>query len=637
MLTMFVKSDIRKVTIALERVFYQDVYLELGRAGFVHLFRMQDSDASGVLHEQFREEETSSREILSGIDTALNALNIRPGGEGRAEKMRDPAKDAAYVSRTKSTIERVLRLRSRLQDSLDTTARRISYRQVLKSMGVDPGMISTARLITMVFGHVEDSDWDPPSGENFVLEKKGRYVLGTALPRDAASMLVFLKTRGFTDLSDEVSGDTADDLEHRKEMLEKRRRSLDAYIKDLREKMIPVLMNMHSAYRGYEEILDALKMSAFSSRVMFITGWMDIAEKNRLYELLQGICGDRFMAVISETRDPQAPVRLRNIGLLKPFELLVEAIGTPANSEIDPTALTAVTFVLMFGLMFGDLGQGLVLALCGVLLRWLAGNRGGRNSKLSQAGGILIACGLCAALCGVLYGSVFSSEHIIPAVWFHPMENIMHLFSITILMGVFIIITGLCVNIINSFLASRYTQALFEEKGLAVLIPYTAIVFFSMRYLWTATGPKAWEVFILIAVPFVVFCLRGILGHVIFKKPRPRSMTEYAIETVVEIMEIGISMLANTVSFIRVGAFALSHAGLSIVTYTLAGMVDPAMRSAGAITIIITGNIFIIGLEGLVCAIQSMRLEYYEFFSKFFKGDGVAFSPFSLKAKTSEV
>jgi V/A-type H+-transporting ATPase subunit I len=73
------------------------------------------------------------------------------------------------------------------------------------------------------------------------------------------------------------------------------------------------------------------------------------------------------------------------------------------------------------------------------------------------------------------------------------------------------------------------------------------------------------------------------------------------------------------------------------VTYTLAGMADPALKSAGAILIIVVGNLFIIGFEGLICGIQSMRLEYYEFFNKFFKGDGVVFSPFTLKAKASEV
>jgi len=102
-------------------------------------------------------------------------------------------------------------------------------------------------------------------------------------------------------------------------------------------------------------------------------------------------------------------------------------------------------------------------------------------------------------------------------------------------------------------------------------------------------------------------------------------------------MEIVLGLFANTVSFIRVGAFALSHAGLSIITYTFAGMADPAMKSAGAILIIVAGNIFIIGFEGLICGIQSMRLEYYEFFSKFFQGNGVAFSPFTLRTKASEV
>jgi V/A-type H+-transporting ATPase subunit I len=149
--------------------------------------------------------------------------------------------------------------------------------------------------------------------------------------------------------------------------------------------------------------------------------------------------------------------------------------------------------------------------------------------------------------------------------------------------------------------------------------------------------PDAWEMSLLIVLPLTIFLLRGFLASLFFKAEKPADIFEYTVETVVEVAEIALGMLANTVSFIRVGAFALSHAGLSIVTYTLAGIVDPALNSAGAIAVLIFGNIFIICFEGLVCGIQSMRLEYYEFFSKFYKGDGVAFSPFNLKAKTSEV
>ena len=135
-----------------------------------------------------------------------------------------------------------------------------------------------------------------------------------------------------------------------------------------------------------------------------------------------------------------------------------------------------------------------------------------------------------------------------------------------------------------------------------------------------------------IGLPLILFSLRGVIGPLLFRSAKPKSISEYIIETVMDIVEIALSMFANTISFIRVGAFALSHAGLSIVTYTLAGMADPSMKSVGAITIIVIGNIFIIGFEGLICGIQSMRLEYYEFFSKFFQGDGVVFSPFTLKA-----
>jgi V/A-type H+-transporting ATPase subunit I len=158
-----------------------------------------------------------------------------------------------------------------------------------------------------------------------------------------------------------------------------------------------------------------------------------------------------------------------------------------------------------------------------------------------------------------------------------------------------------------------------------------------VRYSHTAENPALWETSVFILLPLAFFSLRGVLGPILFDDHKPHSSTEYVIETIVEILEIGLSMLANTISFIRVGAFALSHAGLSIVTYTLAGIIDPEMKSAGAIIAIVIGNIFIIGFEGFVCGIQSVRLEYYEFFSKFFKGDGVAFTPFTLKARTSEV
>jgi V/A-type H+-transporting ATPase subunit I len=637
MAKMFVKSDIRKVTIALEKVFYHDVYLKLGKAAFIHLSRSEDSTNETMMDKEIREEEKRSGEILSDIEHMLQALSIEPVEIEILEKMSDTVRDKENLSKNRKTIERLQRLRSRIQEELAVVAERRAYLEALNRMGINPETIKEARLIKMIFGIVEDTDWEATAQENFTIARTGEYVFGAALPADLSHMFNYLKGHGFTDKSGELSEVSAEGLISRENTLRNRLNILDTYFSELRDSISPVLMKLYGIYKAKEEVLKALRMSLFSSRAMFIMGWIDIKDKQKLFSILQEVCDDKFIAVISEQKDPDAPVRLINMRLLKPFEFLVKTMGTPANSEIDPTPLTAITFVLMFGLMFGDIGQGLVLTLIGIAFRTIARRNEKYQAGIGQIGGILVVCGISAALCGVLYGSIFSNEHIIPALWFHPIKHPMNLFFATILMGALFITSGLCVNVYNNIMNSDYTEALFGKKSLAVLILYSAIVLFAVRYSQTDQNPAQWEATVFIGIPLVLFSLRGVLGPVLFRSHKPHSITEYAIETIVEILEIGLSLLANTISFIRVGAFALSHAGLSIVTYTLAGIIDPAMKSVGAVIIIITGNIFIIGFEGFVCGIQSVRLEYYEFFSKFFKGDGVAFTPFVLKAKTSEV
>lgn len=628
---MFVKSDIRKITIAFEKAFYHEVYLALGKAGMIHLSRFLERES--VTDAGLQAEEALTREILSGTDYALNALLIQPEQAEVSAQMVDTSSNAAFVSKTKKTVERAVNLRVRIREAWGVVAQQIEYTDALSKLGIDPGMIKRARLVKTVFGTVEDAVWDVPSHERFMMTKTGRYVFGIALPADFPGMIQFLKGYGFIDKSDDVSQFPLENLKKRADTLKRRSEILDGYINSLKEERGQALKQLNSAYRAYEEMLKAMRMSLFSASAMFVTGWMEMRDKDRLLWIMQGLCGNRF--VVSEQKDPDAPVRLMNIRLFKPFELLVKTMGMPSNSEIDPTPLTAITFVLMFGLMFGDLGQGLVLMLGGIMLK-----RFGRikaREELAQAGGILIACGISAAVCGALYGSFFSSEHIIPALWFHPTTHIMKLFSMTIMMGIVFIVIGFCVNIINSFINADYNEALLEKRGLAVLVLYAAIVFFALKYQRTGHVPATWAIGAFVILPLLLFSLKGMLATVFFKKTKPHSILEYVIETIMEIMEIGLGLFANTISFIRVGAFALSHAGLSIVTYTLAGMADPAMKSAGAVIIIVIGNIFIIGFEGLICGIQSMRLEYYEFFSKFFKGDGVVFTPFTLKAKALEV
>ncbi len=627
---MFVKSDIRKVTIAVEKDLRTEVYLALGRAGIVHLTGLEErnSSADGGL----RDEEALTKEIVSGSEYALKALSMEPEEAGAPARIFSAHADIQFISETKKIIERVVRLRTRIREASEAVDRCIEFANALGQMGIDPVAIGKARLVRTIFGTVDRVEWDVPSSARFRITRVNRYVFGIALPADLSGMLQFLEGHGFTDESDHLRPVPLESLKKRSNDLRHRSEVLTGYLERLKEERGPVLQQLYGAYRIREDTLKAARMSLLSTNAIFISGWMDIRDKERLAGILQGICGKRFL--ISDRKVPGAPVRLRNMRLFKPFELLVKTMGMPSNTDIDPTPLAAITFVLMFGFMFGDLGQGLILLLAGVMLKSLVRKK--PHGELGQAGGILIACGGAAAVCGLLYGSVFSSEHIVPALWFHPTEHIMRLFFVTILMGVVIIMAGLCAHIVNSFLNGDCTEAFLEKRGLAVLVLYAAIVIFALRYRAGARLPTAWEISIFIGLPLALFSLKGVLGPALFNSPKPHSISEYVIETLMEIMEIGLGFFANTVSFIRIGAFALSHAGLSIVTYTLASMADPGMKSAGAVIIIVVGNIFIIGFESLICGIQSMRLEYYEFFSKFFEGEGVVFAPFTLPEKASE-
>ncbi len=629
---MFIKSDIRKVTIALEKTLGNSVYIRLGQAGIMHLARIQADDVltdTGILAEEIRTRDI----IVTGCAFALNALKIETGETFVLVKLRDPEADAQYVSKAKRIIERIQRLRARIQEAAASVAVQLEYAEALDRMGIEPLTLKRARLMEMVFGQVPDVIPDLPSDSHYITARSGRYLFGAALPQDEPSMAQYLKDLGFSDKTAEISGRPLIDLKNRAAALSRRMETIEGYTDRIRKEMGPTLLRLHHTYREYEEILKAMHLSAFSAKAMFITGWVDARDKQRLVNLLERLCGDRF--ILSIERDRHAPVRLRNMRIFKPFELIVKMMGTPANSEIDPTPLAAMTFVLVFGLMFGDLGQGLVLALAGIVLKIIAGKK--MHEDLGNAGSILFACGIFAAFCGILYGSMFSSEDLIPAIWIHPVENIMGLFTFTILLGSAIIVVGLCLNIINAFINADYTEAFLEKKGLAVLILYSAIVLMVVRYVFYHQTIRLWEIVTFIIVPLIVYSLRGFIGPVLFKAPKPNHIGEYVTETVMDIVEICLSMFANTISFIRVGAFALSHAGLSIVTYTLAGMADPSLKSIWAIAILIIGNIFIIGFEGMICGIQSMRLEFYEFFSKFYRGDGVVFSPFILKSKFSEV
>jgi len=244
---------------------------------------------------------------------------------------------------------------------------------------------------------------------------------------------------------------------------------------------------------------------------------------------------------------------------------------------------------------------------------------------------VVIACGLSATLFGFLYGSIFGEEELLPALWIRPMENIMQILIVAVGAGVVLLSLGLLLNMLNAWLARDWGRLIFDKNGITGLVLYWSLIGLAIGFLtdMLPIQPMAF------AIPAIAACLVLMLSE-LFKHliTGHRPLIEggpgtYIVQAFFELFETLIGFLSNSLSYVRVGAFAVAHGGLSAVIFILAEMASPA-RGIGYWIVLAIGNLFIVGFEGLIVGIQTMRLEYYEFFCKFFTGGGKPYRPLNL-------
>ncbi len=355
-----------------------------------------------------------------------------------------------------------------------------------------------------------------------------------------------------------------------------------------------------------------------------LCGWMEAKEAKRLEaELAQDKDVDILIEDDYQSPTASPPTRLSNRGIFKPFQMFVTMYGLPAYNELDPTKFVALTYAFMFGVMFGDVGQGACLVIGGYLLYRL---------KHMNIAGIISFCGLFSVFFGFMYGSLFGFEHVIPTLWMKPMEseNIMTTLILAVCFGVGLIIVAMIIQIINSIRQKNPGSALIGTNGLTGLIFYIAVIYIVVTKLIPAMGPTR---FMTLLTALIIICLFAIA----FAEPIQAKINRqkfrlqegpvmFVTESIFELVEILLSFLTNSVSFIRVGAFALSHAGMMSVVMMLSNIENTT--TLGGIIVVIFGNILISALEGLIVGIQVLRLEYYEMFSRFYSGTGREFKPY---------
>ena len=393
-------------------------------------------------------------------------------------------------------------------------------------------------------------------------------------------------------------------------------------------------------------LLNAKKKILQSGRLATVSGFVTEKKFVALDEKVHSMLGEKAIVLQQSTEElDDPPTKLGNNRFVKPFEELTKLYGLPHYNELDPTPFMAISFPILFGLMFGDFGHGLILFAGGLGLYLMLK----KSSGIKNMAWIISMCGIAAMVAGLLYGEVFGKPiHAVfgfgGPLWFDPFQptsNVFQFLIFALYIGVAQIMLGVVLEMADFFLEHKASDAIF--LSLPKIAFYAGAVFvISVYKLNIATwfqGPV-----LIIVIPFILMVVAKPAFVAVSNMSMMRSVETQGEDELAEAHEgaIGqsifeggdlvIRLLSNSVSYSRILALLTAHWALLLVTYSLAALVGAGIGgTAGLIVtaiVIIVGNIFVLALEGLIVFIHSLRLHFYEWFSKFYKGTGTEFAPF---------
>ncbi|MCI8600196.1 MAG: ATPase [Oscillospiraceae bacterium] len=427
----------------------------------------------------------------------------------------------------------------------------------------------------------------------------------------------------------------SDSLTKERERLE----AVNQELKEIKAKKEGELNRCYTALKAADDAFGIRKYVAVANSHFYLEGFVPERLVKKLTDSLESLQSVNVsVQPVDANPSLTPPTRLRNGWFSRPFETFVRMYGTPSYYEYDPTLLVALTYTLLFGIMFGDLGQGALVWLLGLAMDKI---------KKMDFGKILQRLGISSMVFGFAYGSVFGLEHLLDPVFKamgfagKPIEvfeshTTNKLLIAALFVGAGMISIAMVMNIVTGLRHKNYEKAFFGNNGLAGLVLYLgAVIGISLTMLTSVNVLNPLFIIFIIVVPVLLIFFREPLaklcaGHkkVVFED----GFGSFFIENFFEMLEYLLSYLSNSMSFLRVGGFILSHAGMMAVVLSLSEM----MSGGGSIVVMVLGNLFVMALEGMIAGIQVLRLEFYEIFSRFYSGEGKEYAPLTISCKAAE-
>ena len=427
-----------------------------------------------------------------------------------------------------------------------------------------------------------------------------------------------LQTAG-SDYTAEMAAEIARQKEENSRQLETFTEETDKLLDGSREQLEQLYLRLYAMQRVY----DVCRGRGEVSGLFFISGWLPSDSVDEIKaEIERGAPSTSILLDDTKELNVSAPVLLKNKRIFRAFQDIVALYSLPSYDEFDPSAFVALTFALFFGFMFGDVGHGLLIYLAAV---WAQ-----KKGFAPRSAAFIMKCAAASSMFfGVLYGSIFGQEDVIPALWLSPIKDTGSLIATSIAVGFAIISAGILLNIARQFRDRNFGSMLFDGQGIAGLAFYWSVAAFALaRISDTGSDTLLFALKLTAVLSVLLIAFKSTFARLLFKET-PKSSTATDVFGIIEVV---LSMLSNTVSFVRLAAFALNHVCLSMAVIMLSEMVR---NLPGGIfmkfLLLAAGNVLVVALEGLIVFIQTLRLEYYEFFGKFYKGGGKAFSPVQWK------
>ena len=430
-----------------------------------------------------------------------------------------------------------------------------------------------------------------------------------------------------------AAGSPAEIVEHFRENLEVVQKALteiDTQVREEWSRNEDKIETIYAAARYAAAVFSLRHFAAVKGQHFFCVGWVPAREVDAITQVARQIPDLRVTVDDPDKAGHTTPpTKLRNPWFVRPFEFFVEMYGLPDYDETDATPFVALTFTVLFGIMFGDVGQGIVLTLFSLFM-W--------KVKRNALFHLMIPCGIASTCAGFVYGSFFGYENLLDPLY-HAlgmaskpvavMESITGILLFAVYIGVVLVLAAMGMNIYTQWRRGLLGSVLFGTNSITGVLTYLAGVNLVSAFM------GAWQ-FMPVA-PSAVILVLGLLSLLFAEVLAPLVNGEpdwkpadgwgnYMMQNVFELLESVLSYLSNTISFLRVGAFVIVHASMMMVVFTLAG--EPAN-----LAVVVIGNLVVIALEALLSAIQGIRLEFYEMFSRFYTGGGRRFEALDLKRR----